>query len=437
MTLPVRTPSLADADKSACDPVSAVRWLRTLGRIYTVSASYIVTTLLFLVLLNIAVYYLILPRLNFFITRLPLAEETNISMLGLNSLRKVYPSMSDTEIELLIGETWGRGQVYEPWAEFKEMPFNGTYYNQSPNGYRSNGKEFLPWPPNKNLINIFIYGGSTLYGYSVPDSDTIPAYLSRLLNDRYESSRIAVYNFGNGFYYSVQERIRFENLLLNGVKPDIAIFVDGLNDFLQITDQGEELPGFKHLVEAALRGEYHVPVSEFERLPMLQLIKQLKTYRNRSSGVAIRKNKRVTGADKIQILRSSWSKEPESLLRMVVSRYHHNQKLIEHISKAYGVRPIFVWQPVPSYNYDLRNHLFLFKSNPLSAHTRGQEGYKIVKGAYEDGKFGPHSLWLGDMQQDLNRPLYADPVHYTSEMNMLIAREIEKFTTLMYPEVFK
>ena len=40
-----------------------------------------------------------------------------------------------------------------------------------------------------------------------------------------------MYNFGRAFYFSSQERILFEQLLLDGHRPATAVFLDGLNDF--------------------------------------------------------------------------------------------------------------------------------------------------------------------------------------------------------------
>jgi len=44
---------------------------------------------------------------------------------------------------------------------------------------------------------------------------------------------VVVYNFGRAGYYSTQERILFEYFVAKGVKPDVAIFLDGLNDFFE------------------------------------------------------------------------------------------------------------------------------------------------------------------------------------------------------------
>ena len=85
------------------------------------------------------------------------------------------------------------------------------------------------WPPQSKNFNIFLFGGSTTFGYGVSDNQTIASYLQEYLTKNTDSN-ICVYNFGRGYYYLTQERILYEQLLTSGFVPDLAIFIDGLND---------------------------------------------------------------------------------------------------------------------------------------------------------------------------------------------------------------
>jgi hypothetical protein len=38
----------------------------------------------------------------------------------------------------------------------------------------------------------------------------------------------------------------------------------------------------------------------------------------------------------------------------VIERYGRNKRLIEAVCRTYAVRPLSVWQPAPSYKYDLK-----------------------------------------------------------------------------------
>ena len=137
--------------------------------------------------------------------------------------------MSRSEIDNLLKETWSRTYVYEPFTQFKERPYKGHYVNVDKNGFRYT-KNQGPWPPQSKSINVFLFGGSTTFGYGVSDNQTIASYLQEYLTEKLGSD-VRVYNFGRGYYYLTQERLLYEQLLKSGFIPDLAIFIDGINDF--------------------------------------------------------------------------------------------------------------------------------------------------------------------------------------------------------------
>src|SRR5262245_57010365 len=145
-------------------------------------------------------------------------------------LLKLYPGMSERQVNDLLNETWNRSLIYEPFTGFAEVAETGEYVNVSANGYRV-GKDQGPWPPQKEQqVVIFLFGGSNVFSYGVPDDMALGSRLQEMLRTRL-ARPVAVYNFGRGYYYSTQERILFEQLLSAGYVPDMAIFVDGMNDF--------------------------------------------------------------------------------------------------------------------------------------------------------------------------------------------------------------
>src|SRR5580704_2059311 len=95
---------------------------------------------------------------------------------------QAYPDLPSSEVTALLEETYSRPEVFEPFTQFKEPPGQGTYVNVSDGGFRTNGdKPPLPWPPNAAHINIFVFGGSTTFGYGLPDNETVPAHLAQSL----------------------------------------------------------------------------------------------------------------------------------------------------------------------------------------------------------------------------------------------------------------
>ena len=79
--------------------------------------------------------------------------------------------------------------------------------------------------PNNCKKNIYLYGGSTTFGYNVTDEQTIGQYIQNFLNDEY-----CIYNHGRAYYYSKQENHLFFLHIENKKKIDYAIFLDGINE---------------------------------------------------------------------------------------------------------------------------------------------------------------------------------------------------------------
>jgi hypothetical protein len=132
----------------------------------------------------------------------PKASYDVVKALGMPALREVYLGYQDDEVRLLIKENWERGLQYDPFLQFREPEHVGKYVNISKHGFRFS-KNNGPWPPDGKNLNIFMFGGSTTFGYGVGDDQTIASHLQEFLGSR-SVRGVKVYNFGAGFYFSTQ-----------------------------------------------------------------------------------------------------------------------------------------------------------------------------------------------------------------------------------------
>ncbi len=320
--------------------------------------------------------------------------------LGDDRMTELYPQQSRAEVARL----WGAlvvPFVYEPFSEFMEQPRTTPFVNVDAAGFRRIAAQG-PWPPEPHRINVFVFGGSTTFGYGVADDDTIPSHLQRLLQTR--AADVRVYNFGRGYYYSTQERIVFEQLLMAGRVPAVAIFIDGLNDFGYEQDDAMISP----LLAAAVAAGGKVSFADWlGGTPM-----------GRVSRFAV---------DRLAASRETTDRsiaEPsDEAMHRIIDRYLANKRLIEAASSAYGVIPIFVWQPVPMYHYDLRSHLFAHRGFGFMARVR--RGYEVMADATREHPIGGHFLWLADVQEASREPLYVDIVHYTPSFSARLAGLID------------
>jgi hypothetical protein len=129
--------------------------------------------------------------------------------------------LKDNDLDILYRETWKNFDKfrYLPFVGFTETNRTGKFVNFD----ESKGR-YINRPAYCN-INIFLYGGSTTFGYNVRDSETIGQYLQNLLGKNY-----CIYNHGRAYYYSKQENALLINHIEEKKKINIAIFIDGVNE---------------------------------------------------------------------------------------------------------------------------------------------------------------------------------------------------------------
>lgn len=186
------------------------RFLQKLLSGYSFTVLLAANTLVFLVLLNAALFLGFKAYDHF--SPNPVSKK-----YGHSKLVPLYQDLSEREIDDLLKETWSRPVVYEPFTQFKERTHEGRYVNVSNDGFRLTRNQG-PWPPRSTSLNVFMFGGSTTFGYGVADDQTIASYLQEYLAAKLERD-VRVYNFGRGSYYSTQERILYEQLLTSGFNP--------------------------------------------------------------------------------------------------------------------------------------------------------------------------------------------------------------------------
>ncbi len=243
-----------------------------------------------------------------------------------------------------------------------------------------------------------------------PDWTTIPSYLqAKLRGDRIDGKSVRVYNFGRGAYFSTQERVLFQQLLLSKIRPDAAIFLDGLNDPI------DGRPYTWQLLEQT----FATP----KRRPWIHAVVDRLTQSPMGRAAAIIRDRYSPETPLLPTFKPEPSSRPE--LDGVIDRYIEHKRQVEAISCAYGIRPFFVWQPVPGYKYDLKYHIALDPTYGLGKFVRSGEIYAIA--AERRAEFGKSFLWLADIRTNLKEPLYMDAVRYNAKFSELIAARIATF----------
>ena len=118
--------------------------------------------------------------------------------------------------------------VFNPWTTFMLAPFSGEHLNIVKGtlfNHRitiNNNKKQNSYPE----ITIWCFGGSTLYGFGVPDSQTIPSHIQNMLNEESKFYNLNIVNFGQPYWFSSVEVAAYNAMLQSDNQPDIVIFFD-------------------------------------------------------------------------------------------------------------------------------------------------------------------------------------------------------------------
>ncbi|RAU20984.1 SGNH/GDSL hydrolase family protein [Paramagnetospirillum kuznetsovii] len=321
-----------------------------------------------------------------------------------DNIRKLYDSEDVKHYEQVMSEGWRQSDtVYSPFVEFRMAPYNGKHFTITEDGYRTNGRD------DQDLKaagpKVFIYGGSTAMGIGVGNDETIAANVEKALRASGRTD-VQVFNFGVVSYFSTQERIALERHLTSGVKPDVAVFVDGLNDFYYCTVP--DVSAWNERLTQLTRARSRMPIA-------LELS-------HRSSVVQLARH---LGGDKSVMVRE-WGSfcDSEADVDRVIGRLDINRRMIDATAERLGFKALFVQQPVPTYSYDNRKRPFPVKEEALGYHMNSARGYPKLAQMRSQGQLWEHGLlWLAELEP-ADGNAYIDTVHYSPKFNKLIGERI-------------
>jgi hypothetical protein len=370
---------------------------------YRAVALHLLNTLVIFVLLNLVlvpVFYL-KDKLT------PSPGPGPLSAYSKADLAHVYPHMKEDQWTALLVETWAKPFVFESFTHFKETPSRGKYVNVAADGFRTNERR-RPWPPEPDAFNVFFFGGSTTFGYGIGDEETIPSAFEDILMRQACVDRLHVYNFGRGYYYSSQEQILFLRLLARGFVPQLAIFVDGVNENRLGLDDPQWADEFRdHLANRAKRGGVSVDI--VTELPIFRALRSLQSRLGLD-----RENAGVSPVPPGDVKKTA---------PLDVRRYLRNKGLTETLAAHFNMKTLFVWQPSPAYGYNLDYHLFPPFKWQVERGTEFYDEFNEQRARLSERERA-NMLWLGDLQRHRMEPLYVDQFHYTAAFAREIAEQI-------------
>ena len=253
---------------------------------------------------------------------------------------------------------------------------------------------------------IWVFGGSTTFGYGVKNDETIPAYLEKLINRKKK-----VINFGSGFWFSTQERIFFQNLITKLDPPSVAIFIDGANDFsLRFTENTAYSSIIKDKLDYKKKRNIFVDwlTNRITRLNIYRLAQQLL-------------------GDKKEKITDNFPLGSEQDILSAVKRLEMNHKINAEVGLSNGVIILNILQPLPINNNSYKNSNLPedYSKLPENLYKNFVKAYEVISKSnnFEEGYL---ENFLDLRSLEIQESMYVDNVHYSPKFNEEIAKEILK-----------
>lgn len=228
---------------------------------------------------------------------------------------------------------------WEPYVYFRNPLFRGRYITIDSAGDRVTPQ--APSPAGAPVTRVAFFGGSTMFGWYERDEHTIPADIVRRLDgSARDGLRIHATNYGVPGRTFTQEVLKLALLLRSGVRPDVVVFYDGINDVASAVQSGEGgMPlNEMHRVEEFTRGR------EFAVDTLPGLPNDARALLRGMRGALFR----LEIAQRVVRLRAPKRRAPVPagiVVARLVRMYAENARLVEALSEHYGFRPVYLWQP--------------------------------------------------------------------------------------------
>lgn len=300
--------------------------------------------------------------------------------------RKSRPGASDDVNKMIADETKNAAQYsYEPWIMFRMANFHSEYVNV--NGFeRKSVPDVFIKSGSSDTVDIYFFGGNTMYGYNLGDDETIPSRFLKAYQNENPARSVRVRNFGILHYYSKQELMLLSSLLFAGNRPDIVIFLDGLNDFYPSRMLYYDRPYFSYALQQSFEGK------------MTQ-----------------------KGEDTFIDSTDQFYYDPPGVDGNIyndelLSKYKNNIRMATELCQNTGIKSYFFCQPVPFYN----------NTNLTQDAYKGN--YKRFDYIYPELEKNKDSLdnfyFLGNMLENEKGIAFIDSFNYSPAFSEKVAKQI-------------
>lgn len=303
---------------------------------------------------------------------------------------------------------------WEPYTCWRFEPCDGEFVNVDATGRRRTWNPPLAEGAGKPT-RLFLFGGSTLWGFGARDEHTIPSELSRLLA-AHPSGPIEVENFAVPGYVTEQALLVLERQLKENNVPNVVIFYGGFNDALAaLVNQRAGAP---------LWDQYY-------------RVGTLASFWLRSATYASGRDLACQLGLREQVANAAPRDEFDHLAEETARALTKTRSLVDHLARAYGFRAIFFWQPNVHDKPALTQREAVFAAPDARLSLGGFEYFTVGNDARDflllaraaarrsaDAVPGSPLVDLSAAFADHSDAVFLDRCHLTERGNVLLAEQM-------------
>ncbi|MEL6524824.1 MAG: hypothetical protein AAFQ07_03845 [Chloroflexota bacterium] len=302
---------------------------------------------------------------------------------------------------------------YFPYLIWRQNPSNGTVINVDSNRNRVT----VGADCTDDAYQVFVLGGSTVFGDGATDDLTIPSLLQSELNTNAPNQAICVTNFGVGAYVSTQDMILLLLQLESGNIPDAVIFYNGGNDTLNGYFYQQPVVHWSYLdVVNRMQGVDEAGNNPLANTSTFRLLQRL----TQSEPPAVEINIGQSAEIPTNI---NLGADGDTLGAEIAQTYINMVNNVSALATVNDFDVYFFWQPLlaadekPLSGYEVD----LVDAMPDGYITVAQEAFTLIE---TEAQTNDALYYLGDVFASTDTALYYDPVHVTPIGNRIIVDSI-------------
>lgn len=301
---------------------------------------------------------------------------------------------------------------WQPYVHWRRQPYQGKHINVNAQGIRKTWQEnSLPKASNYD-VDIYMFGGSTMWGTGARDEYTIPSQLTKLLANK--NIYPQTINYGESSFTSSQGLLTLISELRSGKRPDVVIFYDGFNDATAALIQGEAgLPYNEH----HRKSEYNVhkksiATTFIDHLWSKLSIKRFTTSLSRYFSV-------TTRVEQTDVERAK-------LAKAVADYYIENLLMLQALAKQYQFTYFAYWQPNL---FDKRQQSAYESSQKVSYQEMRLGSFyhqvnRYLEQSVVEKNYQGHFANISNVFAEVDAPMFVDLIHLGESGNLAIAEKM-------------